>query len=490
MNTIKKIIGIVILVLCYSCANNEVESLFDKNPEERIKDAKQQLNKILVDAPHGWKTYFGTSDKVGRWLILMDFDKDGTVQLKCDPVDYYYLKGVKYDEKVSYKINFSQSSELVFESFTQFSAWNEFVVDSDGDGYFDKYTSPETQFIVDKYQDGKLYMKGKSNMGVGKKQAEVLTFVFEPANESDWIFDGITAVKKSINYDVAKGKYQRLSYNNELLENLFLVDAESRVILYKYMGTTVDALSTLPFYITNKGFTLVEPLKLDKVGTIQNFEVNTTTNTIVCVENPQLSLVYTDKESAVKRTPFTIFNKMYLGIEVYHSTGDPIGRNLKKVFDDLRPPYAPQEQHLNVIYFANNIDKDMGKTPFKYAQELTLIYADTDPSYSDKDLYGTNPTFVRIPVSYENSSNRMWVISLVGSVEQAFIDAYPTKVEYAKQKAKDAMPMMYRLLNENGWGLYAQAMNTNNPTVKVIDEEDIVGSFFTLYPYTVEDVNR
>lgn len=487
----KKIIGVLLFAIsCYSCSNNDVDNLFDKTPESRIMEVKAQYKKILVEAPHGWKTYFGTSDKLGRWLILMDFDENGKVTMKCDPVDYYYIKGVSFEDPITYRVDYSQFPELVFESFSQFSAWNEFVVDSDGDGYYDKYAGPETQFIFDSYQNGKLYMKGKTSIGVGKKAEEILTFVFEPATESDWTLNGIAEVEKLINYDQAKGENQRLEYNGKLLESLFFVDAESRVVLYKSEGPQNDQIQTLPFYVTPTGFTLVTPLDIKGVGTIQQFDVNKESGVISESTNRQLHLVYTNKVAAVQRTPFTVFDKLYLGIEVYHATGDPIGRNLKKFFDDLRPPYAPTEQHLNVIYFAKNIDKDMGKVPFKYAEELTLIYADSDPSYSGKDLYGDNATFVRIPVSFETSPQRMWVISLNGSIEQAFLDAYPDNAEYAKAKARAALPMLYRLLNEKGWGLYAQSLNTNNPTVKVVDEDDVLGSFFTLYPYTQGDVNK
>ena len=161
----KNIIGILLLAAgCYSCSDNEVDNVFDKTPEERIAAVKAEYKNILVEAPHGWKTYFGTTDKLGRWLILMDFDADGKVTMKCDPVDYYYIGGVSIEDPVTYRVDYSQFPELVFESFSQFSAWNEFYVDSDGDGYFDKYASPETQFIFDAYRDGKLYMKGKTNM--------------------------------------------------------------------------------------------------------------------------------------------------------------------------------------------------------------------------------------------------------------------------------------------------------------------------------------
>lgn len=486
----KKILYIILLTICYSCANNDVDSLFSDTPENRIALAQKEAKEILLSAPNGWKTYFGTTKTLGRWLILMKFDEKGKVQFKCDPVDYYYIKGVAYNDEISYKINYTHSTELVFESLSQFSAWNEFKIDTDGDGYLDRFATPETQFIFDKYEDGKLYMKGKSNIGNGKRADEIYTYVFEKASESDWDISGIAKVKKAIGYDDKKGKYQRLSNNNELLESLFMIDSDNRLVLYKSMGKTNDAISMLPFYVTNEGFALVNPLEIPNVGTIREFNVNTVNGSIVSANIPSLSVVYTDKKPAVVRTPFSVFNRMYLGIEVYHSTGEPIGRNLKKFFDDLRPPYAPEEQHLNVIYFAKNIDKDMGQKAFKYDQELTLIYADTDPSYSDKDLYGKNATLVHIPVQFETSSTRMWVISLAGSIEKAFIDAYPTRVEYAKQKATEAIPMITKLLSEKGWGLYAQNTNTQNPTVQVIDEDDIAGSFFTLYPYTQEDVNR
>lgn len=489
----KKIILILVLACCYACSDDSAKDIFDRTPEQRVAAVKAEYKKILLDAPHGWKTYFGTSNLLGRWLILMNFNEKGEVTLKCDPVDYYYRKGVKFDETITYRVDYIQNPELIFESFSQFSAWNEFVVDTDGDGRPDKYAGPETQFIFDKFHDGKLYMKGKSNMGIGKRQSEVITYVFEPATEKDWTLEGIAEVKKAIGYDSTQGKYQRLLYKGNFLESLFFVDADSRVVLYRYSNGLKSEFRMLPFYITPTGFSLVSPLKIKEVGTIQHFLVNPAEKTIVEAAHPDLTLAYTDKGAAVQRMAFDTFDKVYLGIEVYHATGDPIGRNLKKLFDDLRPPYAPDEQHLNVIYFAKNIDKDMGKVPFKYEKELTLIYADTDPSYSGKDLYGSNPTFVRIPVDYETTADRKWVISLTGSIEQAFLDAYKEKGKdeaYARVKAKAAMPMLYRLLHEKGWGLYAQGANTNNPTIKVVDEEDIAGSFFTLYPYTQKDVDR
>lgn len=490
MNTFKILFSIFFLSICYACTDNEPKDLFDKTPEQRIAEVKDQYKKILLDAPNGWKTYFGTSKHLGRWAILMKFDEQGKVSMKCDSVDYYFKKGVAIEEPITYRVDYSHFAELIFESFSQFSAWNEFPVDSNRDGRADQYAGPETQFIFEKYENGKLYMKGKTNIGVGKKESDVITYVFEKAEASDWDFTFIEKVKKTIAYDASKGKYQQLAYKGNLLGNVFMIDAYSRVVIYSQVEGDKQSITYLPFYITSKGFTLVNPLNIKGIGTVQNFITNSADNSIEAENIKDLKVVYSDKEPAVKRMAFNTFDKVYLGIEVYHATGEPIGRNLKKVFDDLRPPYAPEKQHLNVIYFAKNISKDMGGVAFKYPEELTLIYADTDPSYSGKDLYGSNPTFVRIPVSYETTTDRMWVISSNNSIEEAFLKAYPNDLNYAKQKAKEAMPMLYKLLHEKGWGLYAQGMDTNNPTILVIDESDIKGSFFTLYPYTQLDVDK
>lgn len=492
MNTLKNILGLCLLVLCCaSCVKTDVDDAFAESPEKRVANSKSYYQNILTSASNGWKTYFGTTNTLGRWLILMKFDAEGKVTFKCDKVDYYSkLKNNQYEEPNTYRVDFSQSPELVIESFSQFSAWNEFPIDSNGDGYLDRYAGPETQFIIDRYQDGKLYLTGKSNLGVGKGKEDILTFVLEPATEADWTIDGIEAVKKVIGYNSNNGKYQRFLYKGTLQESLLILDETNRIMTYKYFDGKTDQVVGLPFFITSEGFELINPLKIAGVGTVKRFQVDATAGTITAASAPELSIVYSNTIPSVQRTPFSVFNKLYLGIEVYHATGDPIGRNLKGVFDALRPPYAPDEQHLNLIYFAKNIDKDMGGTPFKYAQELTIVYADTDPSYAGKDLYGVNPTFVRLPVEFETSPTRTWVISLIGTVEEAFVAAYPDKVEYAKAKAQEAMPMIYRLMHEKGWGLYAQAMETNNPTVLVKDEEDPDGSFFTLYPYTQEDVNR
>lgn len=486
----KKFIYILIAIAVCSCTEQEPDNLFDKSPEVRISEVKAQYSQILTSAVHGWKTYFSSNDKVGRWLILMDFDTDGTVVIKSDPVDYFTAKGIANDDTITYRVDFSQSPELVFESFSQFSAWNDFIYDRDGDGYYDSYAGPETQFLIDRYEDGKLYLISKTDIGVGKNNAEISRFVFEPAAAGDWNLGYVAQMKKKIGFDNTKGNYSCFKYRGEFLESVFLVDANYRVGIYYSQTPTGNRMEELPFYITPEGFDLNRPLQLEGIGSVQHFVLDPEGGYLKCTDVESLTLDYTDRNPAVLRTPITALDRMYLALDVYHTVGDPIGLDLKTILENLRPPYAPDKQHLNAIYWVRNISKDMGGLPFQYPEEICLVFADTDPSYSGHDLHGENVTAVHIPVRFMVDAKRLLDISLLGSIEKAFLDAYPREAQYARQKAEENIPLLSELFTAGVWGIYGQDLDTNNPTLKFIDESKPDKSFFTTYPYTVEDVNR
>lgn len=479
----KNSILIIILLMIYSCSSSDVDYIFEQSPEQRIEAEKTRYRTILTDAPDGWKVEMSSTNKLGRWMILTKFGIDGSVEIVSEGIDYASNTPVKRDEKITYRVDFIQNSELIFESLSQFSIWNELPYDSKGDGKFDSYAGPETQLIINEYRDGKLYMSSKSDIG----KQDVSKFVFEKATKEDWNLESLAITKKLITFDEKKGKYTRFSFEGKLLESVFSIDERYRVVIY-YTGTTTGSnITELPFYITAKGFTLVEPLMIDGVGMVQNFNVDKT-GAIVNVENPKLTLVYTDKKPGILRVPLSVLDKMYLGLEVYHSAGDPIGLDIKKITESLRPPYSSDEQRLTLIYMARNIHQDMGKIPFIYPEELTLVYADSDPTYSGGSLHGGNATFVHIPVKYFTDESRMFKISLVGKIEDAYIKAYPKNIEYAKAKAKENMPLIGALINKSGWGVYIRDVASANPIFDFVNEDSPKTSFFAMYPYTVKDV--
>lgn len=484
-------IWFVFLLLLFSCENkNTVDYLFDKMPEERVSEIKQKYVEILTSSPNGWKVYMSSTNDLGRWLILTKFDKNGNVTIQSDPIDYFKTP-VAENGVITYTLDFYQSPELIFDSYSQFSVWNEIPVDVDGDGYIDKYAGPETQFIIEKYENEKLYLKSKSDLGSNKAGREISQFVFEKATAADWEnMSKIPVVSKLINFTPAKGKYTRFQYKGELLASAFLINAPLRIAeYYGSNGGHSSIIESLPFYIYPEGFSLVFPYYLEGYGEIEHFTV-AGDGTIRSTTDADLEIVYTDNAPAVLRAPFSALDKMYLGIELYHDFGDPMGSVIKKLIAALRPPQAAEEQQLNLISFAKNITKDMGKTPFAYPEEITLIFADDKPSYSGSDLYGKNATFVHLPVSFETTKDRMLKISLIGSIEEAFIKAYPNDKAYAMQKAKDLSPLIFELFSEKGWGLYGRDLDTMAPKFDFKDETNPTNNFFTTYLYTQVDVDR
>lgn len=486
----KNKIYILLLLALWSCTDNDPDYLFDKSPEARIAEVKAQYSQILTDSPQGWKTFFSSTDQVGRWAILMKFSTGGTVEIKSDPVDYFTTKGIKNDDTITYRIDFSQTPELIFESYSQFSAWNDFVYDKNGDGYYDSYAGPETQLQIDKFENGKLYLTSKTDIGSGKGTAEISHFVFEPATKEDWDLSYVASMKKKIGFDNTKGDYSSFKYQGRFLESVCLVDANYRTCIYYTMTETGNDMKELPFCITSTGFTLIRPLDIPGIGQVQNFEPDPEGNYMKCTDIEGFTLEYLTGNPPLLRTPVTALNRMYLALDVYHTVGDPIGLELKSILENLRPPYAPEKQHLNSIYWVRNISKDMGKLPFTYPEEVCLIFADTDPSYAGADLHGKNVTAVHIPVRFISDSKRFLNISLIGSIEEAFLKAYPKDPAYAREKAKQNMPLLNELFTGSVWAMYGQNMDTNNPTLKFVNESKPDKSFFTAYPYTEEDVNR
>ena len=77
----KKYIWMLLLLVC-SCTNGDVDSVFDKTPEERVEALKSEYSDILTSSPHGWKVYFSSVNTTGQWLVLMDFDKNASSVFK------------------------------------------------------------------------------------------------------------------------------------------------------------------------------------------------------------------------------------------------------------------------------------------------------------------------------------------------------------------------------------------------------------------------
>lgn len=76
------ILSVSIMAGLSACDRN-YERVFHESPDERVREALNEYNELLVDAPYGWKAtlYTGTG---GGYFYYFDFNDDGTVTMLSD----------------------------------------------------------------------------------------------------------------------------------------------------------------------------------------------------------------------------------------------------------------------------------------------------------------------------------------------------------------------------------------------------------------------
>ena len=129
----KNIFSLVLLFVVISfsaCTDDDFENTFDKSLEERVAELNKSQVDILTDSEFGWIGYYSSVETMGAWPVLMNFTKDGWVKIKNQvvemPDDYGKLFTVipGLSTELSYNINTTQTTNLVFESACVFNAWH------------------------------------------------------------------------------------------------------------------------------------------------------------------------------------------------------------------------------------------------------------------------------------------------------------------------------------------------------------------------------
>jgi hypothetical protein len=102
--------------VCFSCDSDEGSGL--PSAEDRKEGAIDDLVDELVDAPNGWRIAYRPNADNGAYLMLLNFDDNGTVTIHSDVVggdgeDYF-------EQQIRYRIDASLGLELVFETYGVF----------------------------------------------------------------------------------------------------------------------------------------------------------------------------------------------------------------------------------------------------------------------------------------------------------------------------------------------------------------------------------
>lgn len=94
----------------------------DDNPdllpiEQRVETAISNLRNELTAPPNGWRVDYQPTNEAGTFLIIMDFDENGEVNIQSDVPDN---DGQFLNQTIPYRIDNSLGLELVLETFAVF----------------------------------------------------------------------------------------------------------------------------------------------------------------------------------------------------------------------------------------------------------------------------------------------------------------------------------------------------------------------------------
>ncbi len=150
-------------VVLWSCGFDDEPQL--PSVEDRVAEATGDLQGKLTAPASGWRIDYRPNDSGGTFIILLDFNEDGTLRIRSDVT----VNGGEFrDHTITYRIDSRQGLQLIMETYGLFHYFFEQQNSSFGG---------EFEFIfVNEIDGGGLVFRSKSD-------ASILTFL--PASASD-----------------------------------------------------------------------------------------------------------------------------------------------------------------------------------------------------------------------------------------------------------------------------------------------------------------
>ena len=145
---LRKLLISILVITVLSCSDDRLEL---PSVEDRVAESTEDLRDELTDPQFGWRIDYKPTADAGTFLILLNFDEDGTVRIRSDVPDD---GGIYLDQTVSYRIDQELATELVLETYAVFHYLFEQNQNSFG---------AEFEFIFDEEDDGELIFFSKSD---------------------------------------------------------------------------------------------------------------------------------------------------------------------------------------------------------------------------------------------------------------------------------------------------------------------------------------
>lgn len=283
---------LLLLVITFSACTDDFENTFDKSLEERVAELNTNQVDILAGSEFGWIGYYSSVETMGAWPVLMNFTKDGWVKVKNQiveiPDEYGKLFTVipGFSNELSYNVNTTQTTNLVFESGCVFNAWHALKVNkstSNGGSTVVPLGGGEFQFIIKSAKADCVILESLTDKGGFKTE-----LILRKAKEEDWYFDqDKTAEMKRVLTDGATSdKYFRaISIEGKDFQGHLRVDSDFRMATFDYLDKDEIKSIHRRIAITNDGFVLMDSLRIDETTKVAKFVYNQEDDTYTSEDN-------------------------------------------------------------------------------------------------------------------------------------------------------------------------------------------------------------
>ncbi len=291
----KKFIYIILamVLMITSCQDNKEEYLFGENINSRFEKLKSEYVETLTSAENGWIGYYNPNDKVGGFIVLMKFDKDGYVTMASD-----YNEG-QNDNKTTYRIDKRLKVELIFESHAvlhQIYETNKNGVD--GEYTFNIKSATKDEVVLESATDFGYNGSGVTELKLKKATAE------------HWNFDGVYETTPKLANGYKTSKYFRSIYveGTEVKGSFSYVDGYSNTEINRYSiikkfnsEGTVDT-ENIPMAVTNDGFKFLKPYVINGKE-VTDFKYDEENNRFVSKDGGQTTIIEHTNEPPVLYFP-------------------------------------------------------------------------------------------------------------------------------------------------------------------------------------------
>lgn len=264
MKKILYLFAILAAAFSVSSCTNEVEDIFGETAAERAAKGVENVQKILEEAPNGWRMEYYGAKSFGGYNVLCKFNNE-KVTFASEKLGKNHPAGFGEDGKVltsesHYRLGQSQGVLLSFDENSNIFHYFSTPKNPDGYGTDDHGFEGDFEFSVVSATPEKIVLLGK------KHQARI--DMYPISADQTW-----ESYLKSVEETEAYMGSRSYTLKGEGVEKEIKVVQNYRSMIFSYEedSVTKDTKNvSAPYIVTPEGYVLYEPVEVDgiKISTI------------------------------------------------------------------------------------------------------------------------------------------------------------------------------------------------------------------------------